>query len=82
MVALPKSEYALLIAFVEAPQWTLSREQLLQATRIHEDVFDRIIDVQVPAPARARNRSRQPEDRPDRARCGVGYVFTAAVEVL
>ena len=43
-VALTKGEYALLIAFLDAPQRPLSREYLLQATRIHEDVFDRSID--------------------------------------
>src|SRR6202035_722618 len=46
-VALTKGEYALLVAFLDAPQRPLSREHLLQATRIHEDVFDRSIDVQV-----------------------------------
>src|SRR5689334_7055497 len=46
-VALSKGEYALLLAFLEAPQRPLSRENLLQATRIHEDIFDRSIDVQV-----------------------------------
>jgi len=40
-------EYALLIAFLEAPQRPLTREHLLQATRIHEDVLDRSIDVQI-----------------------------------
>src|SRR6478736_4691868 len=42
-VALSKGEYALLLAFLEAPQRTLTREYLLQATRIHEDIFDRSI---------------------------------------
>jgi hypothetical protein len=37
----------LLPAFLEAPQRSLSREHLLQATQIHEDIFDRSIDVQV-----------------------------------
>src|ERR1700675_2048972 len=37
-VALTKGEYALLIAFLDAPQRPLSREYLLQATRLHEDV--------------------------------------------
>src|SRR5215471_7223204 len=46
-VALTKGEYALLLAFLEAPQRPLSREHLLQATRVHEDVFDRSIDVQI-----------------------------------
>jgi len=46
-VCLSKGEYALLLAFLEAPQRPLTREQLLQATRVHEDIFDRSIDVQV-----------------------------------
>ena len=46
-VSLSKSEYALLLAFLEAPQQPLSREHLLQATRIREDICDRSIDVQV-----------------------------------
>src|SRR5215470_13443251 len=43
-VALTKGEYALLTAFLDAPQRPLSREHLLQATRVHEDVFDRSIE--------------------------------------
>jgi DNA-binding response OmpR family regulator len=46
-VALTKGEYALLIAFLDAPQRPLTREYLLQATRVHEAIFDRSIDVQV-----------------------------------
>jgi two-component system OmpR family response regulator len=46
-VSLSKGEYALLLAFLDAPQRPLTREQLLQATRVHEDIFDRSIDVQV-----------------------------------
>ena len=46
-VCLSKSEYGLLLAFLEAPERPLSREHLLQATRLHEDIFDRSIDVQV-----------------------------------
>ena len=37
-VALTKGEYALLVAFLNAPQRPLNREHLLQATRVHEDV--------------------------------------------
>ena len=46
MVTLTKGEYGLLVAFLDAPQRPLSREHLLQAT-VHEDVFDRSIDVQI-----------------------------------
>src|SRR3984893_1645523 len=45
-IALSKGEYALLLAFLNAPERPLSREYLLQATRLHEDIFDRSIDVQ------------------------------------
>jgi DNA-binding response OmpR family regulator len=80
-VALTKGEYALLLAFVEAPQRPLSREHLLLATRIHEDVFDRSIDVQV---LRLR---RKLETTPNAPRVilterGVGYVFALPVEAL
>ena len=76
-----KGEYALLIAFLDAPQRPLSREHLLQATRIHEDVFDRSIDVQV---LRLR---RKLETDPNAPRVilterGVGYVFALPVEAL
>ena len=46
-VSLSKGEYTLLLALLEAPQRLLTREHLLQATRVHEDIFDRSIDVQV-----------------------------------
>jgi two-component system OmpR family response regulator len=78
-VRLSKSEYALLLAFLGAPQRPLTREHLLQATRIHEDVFDRSIDVQV---LRLR---RKLEINPGVPRMiqtvrGVGYVFALSVE--
>ena len=46
-VALTKGEYALLAAFIDAPLRPLTRESLLQATRVHEDVFDRSVDAGV-----------------------------------
>ena len=46
-VPLTRSEYALLQAFLEAPGRSLTREYLLHATRVHEDVSDRSIDVRV-----------------------------------
>jgi hypothetical protein len=42
-VALTKGECALLAAFLAEPQRPLTREHLLQATRVHENVFDRSI---------------------------------------
>ena len=78
-VALTKGEYAMLLAFLEAPQRPLSREQLLQATRVHEDVFDRSIDVQI---LRLRRKLERDPNAPRviRTERGVGYVFAVAVE--
>src|SRR3977135_389363 len=78
-VALSKGEYALLLAFLEAPQRPLSREQLLQATRIHEDIFDRSIDVQV---LRLRRKLETDSSAPRVIQTlrGVGYVFALLVE--
>jgi two-component system OmpR family response regulator len=80
-VALTKGEYALLVAFLDAPQRPLSREHLLQATRIHEDVFDRSIDVQV---LRLRRKLEADMSAPSfiQTERGVGYVFVLPVESL
>jgi len=79
--ALTKGEYALLVAFLDAPQRPLSREHLLQATRIHEDVFDRSIDVQV---LRLRRKLEIDPSTPSiiQTERGVGYVFSLPVELL
>jgi DNA-binding response OmpR family regulator len=78
-VALTKGEYALLVAFLDAPQRPLSREHLLQATRVHEDVFDRSIDVQI---LRLRRKLAQDPSAPQiiQTERGVGYVFARQVE--
>ena len=78
-VALTKGEYALLVAFLDAPQRPLSRENLLQATRVHEDVFDRSIDVQI---LRLRRKLERDPSAPRviQTERGVGYVFAVPVE--
>ena len=80
-VALTKGEYAMLVAFLEAPQRPLSREHLLQATRAHEDIFDRSIDVQI---LRLRRKLERDPSAPRviQTERGVGYVFAVAVERL
>ena len=80
-VALTKGEYALLLAFLDAPQRPLSREHLLQATRIHEDVFDRSIDVQI---LRLRRKLEIDPSAPRiiQTERGVGYVFALPVEQI
>lgn len=78
-VPLSKGEYALLLAFLEAPQRPLTREHLLQATRVHEDIFDRSIDVQV---LRLRRKLEVDPSAPRviQTERGVGYVFALTVE--
>jgi two-component system OmpR family response regulator len=78
-VPLTKSEYALLAAFLEMPQRPLTREQLLQSTRMHEDIFDRSIDVQV-LRLRRKLETDTSEPRVIRTERGVGYVFDLPVE--
>lgn len=78
-IRLSKVEYALLLAFLEAPQRPLTREQLLQATRVHDDIYDRAIDAQV---LRLR-RKLELDPRVPRiiqTERGVGYIFAVSVE--
>jgi two-component system, OmpR family, response regulator len=81
VVSLTKGEYSLLVAFIDAPQRPLSREHLLQATRIHEDVFDRSIDVQV---LRLRRKLESDPSTPSiiQTERGIGYVFSLPVDTL
>jgi len=78
-IALSKGEYALLLAFLDASERPLSREYLLQATRLHEDIFDRSIDVQV---LRLRRKLEADPKVPRfiKTERGVGYVFAIPVE--
>ena|SRR3984957_8152282 len=81
-VDLPNGEFNLLAALLSAPQQILTRDQILEASRVYDnEVYDRSIDVQV---ARLR---RKIEADPSRPRFiiterGVGYTFDCAVEVL
>jgi two-component system, OmpR family, response regulator len=81
LVLLTKGEYALLMAFIDAPQRPLSREHLMRASRMHEDVFDRSIDVQI---LRLRRKLEVDPTTSQiiRTERGVGYVFTLPVELL
>ncbi len=82
VIAMTNSEFNLLVAFLAAPQRVLSREQLLDSSRLHNDeVYDRSIDVQV---GRLRKKletgnAQTPLIRTER---GAGYVFTADVETV
>jgi two-component system, OmpR family, response regulator len=81
IVPLTKGEFALLTAFLESPQQVLSREQLLTASRVHDnEVFDRSIDVQI---LRLRRKVELDPTAPQliKTERGVGYIFSAPVEV-
>jgi DNA-binding response OmpR family regulator len=76
------SEFNLLVAFLAAPQRVLSREQLLERSRLHDDeVYDRSVDVQV---GRLRRKIEPKGTRTQliRTERGAGYVFTAPVETV
>ena len=78
-IALTKGEYALLVAFLKAPGRPLTREYLVQATRVHEDVFDRSIDIQV---MRLRRKLVVDRNSPSviRTERGIGYLLDLPVE--
>jgi len=81
-VELTHGEFNLLHAFCAAPQRVLSREQLLDLSRLYgAEVYDRSIDVQV---LRLRRKIEPNPALPQyiRTERGAGYVFSVAVEVL
>ena len=78
-LSLTKGEYTLLLAFLDAPQRPLTREFLLQATRMHEDIFDRSVDVQI---LRLRRKLEADPSTPRMIQTerGLGYLFALPVE--
>jgi DNA-binding response OmpR family regulator len=81
-VELTHGEFNLLHAFCAAPQRVLSREQLLDLSRLYgAEVYDRSIDVQV---LRLRRKIEANPAMPQyiKTERGAGYVFSVAVEVL
>ena len=80
-MALTKGEYSLLVAYLEAPQRALTREHLLQATRIHENVFDRSVDVQI-LRLRRKLETDPRESRIIQTKRGIGYTSSLPVERL
>jgi two-component system OmpR family response regulator len=81
-VALTNNEFNLLAAFLASPQRVLSREQLLERSRLHNDeVYDRAIDVQV-GRLRRKIEASGSHDHLIRTERGAGYVFTAPVETV
>jgi len=81
-VELTHAEFALLAAFLGAPERILSREQLLELSRgDDENLFDRSIDVQI---LRLRRKIESDPSRPKliRTERGAGYFFNSQVEVV
>jgi two-component system, OmpR family, response regulator len=82
VIPLTNSEFSLLCAFLGSPQRVLTREQLLERSRLHSmEVYDRSIDVTI---LRLRRKIESDPSNPsllttDR---GVGYIFNCAVSVL
>ncbi len=81
-VALSRGEFSLLRALLSAPQRVLTRDQLLDLTRLHgAEVYSRSIDVQI---LRLRRKIEVDSSRPQfiKTERGVGYCFDAAVSAI
>jgi two-component system, OmpR family, response regulator len=81
-VRLSRGEYSLLCAFLSSPQQILTRDQLLDLSRLHStEVYDRSIDVQI---MRLRRKIEADPACPGliRTERGVGYLFDATVKSI
>src|SRR5919197_2990931 len=81
-VALSKGEFSLLVVLLGAPQRILSRDQLIDLSRLHNDeVFNRSVDVQI---MRLRRKLELDPVAPRyiRTERGAGYVFGVPVETV
>jgi two-component system OmpR family response regulator len=81
-ITLTNGEFNLLAALLASPQRVLSRDQLLEASRVHDnEVFDRAIDIQV---LRLRRKIEVDPTQPQYivTERGAGYIFTAPVETV
>ena len=81
-VDLTNGEFRILTAFLSAPQRVLSRDQLLDLSRVHAaEVYDRSIDIQI---LRLRRKIEADPSHPRfiTTERGAGYVFAAPVEAV
>jgi two-component system OmpR family response regulator len=81
-VPLSSGEFKMLMAFIERPKVSLSREQLLDLTKGRDaEVFDRSVDNQV---SRLRRKLELDPKNPRYIKTvwGGGYMFTTDVEIL
>ncbi len=82
LVELTNGEFSLLAAFLSAPQRILTRNQLLELSRLHNaEVYDRSIDVQI---LRLRRKIEADPAQPVyiKTERGSGYFFDAAVDTV
>jgi len=81
-VSLTNGELNLLAALLAAPERILTRDQLLEASRVYDnEVYDRAIDIQI---LRLRRKIEADPAQPRYivTERGVGYVFSAPVEIV
>ena len=81
-VELTNGEFRILAAFLSAPQRVLSRDQLLELSRVHNaEVYDRAIDIQI---LRLRRKIEADPANPRfiKTERGAGYVFSVPVDVV
>jgi DNA-binding response OmpR family regulator len=81
-VPLSNGEFGLLVVFLGAPHRMLTRDQLLDMSRLHgDDVYNRSVNTQV---MRLRRKLETDPARPRyiRTERGVGYMFSAPVEIV
>ena len=82
VIALTNAEFHLLAAFLAAPQRVLSREQLLDLSRVHgAEVYDRAIDVQV-GRLRRKLEANAIHDGLIHTDRGAGYSLNVAVDIV
>jgi two-component system, OmpR family, response regulator len=81
-VELTNGEFRILAAFLAAPQRILTRDQLLELSRVHNaEVYDRAIDIQI---LRLRRKIEKDPARPQfiKTERGAGYVFSVDVDIV
>jgi DNA-binding response OmpR family regulator len=81
-IELTNGEFNLLAALLAAPERILTRDQLLEASRVFDnEVYDRSIDVQI---LRLRRKIEPDPSQPRfiTTERGAGYLFSSPVEVL
>jgi len=81
-VELTNGEFRVLTAFLSAPQRVLTRDQLLELSRVHSgEVYDRAIDLQI---LRLRRKIEVDPAHPQfiTTERGAGYVFAAPVQTV